>query len=48
MAKKNTKQLLFENMGKLNPEFKMQEEQNLQELQPVAATSTATRCYLCR
>jgi hypothetical protein len=45
MAKKNTKQLLFENMGKLNPEFKMQEEQNLQELQPVAATSTATQQY---
>ena len=34
MAKKDTKQLLFENMEKLNPEFK------LQEVQPVAAQVT--------
>jgi hypothetical protein len=27
MAKKDTKQLLFENMEKLNPEFKLQEDQ---------------------
>jgi hypothetical protein len=45
MAKKDTKQLLFENMEKLNPDFKVQEEQNLQELQPIAAKSTATQQY---
>jgi len=43
--KKDTKQLLFENMEKLNPDFKMQNEENIQELQPIAATSTATQQY---
>jgi hypothetical protein len=37
--KKDTKQLLFENMEKLNPSFK------LQEIAPIAATSTATQQY---
>jgi len=40
MAKKDTKQLLFENMEKLNPEFK------IQEIAPVAQTtktSTSTQ-----
>jgi hypothetical protein len=45
MIKKNTKQLLFENMEKLNPRFKMQKKQDLQEIQPIAATSTATQQY---
>jgi len=39
MKKKDTKQLLFENMEKLNPDFK------IQEIAPVAATSTATQQY---
>ena len=39
MAKKDTKQLLFENMEKLNPEFK------IQEIAPIAANSTATQQY---
>jgi hypothetical protein len=38
-AKKDTKQLLFENMEKLNPTFK------IQEVAPIAATSTATQQY---
>ena len=37
MAKKDNKQILFENMEKLNPDFK------IQEIAPVAATSTATQ-----
>jgi hypothetical protein len=45
MAKKDTKELLFENMEKLNPGFKPQEENTLQEIAPVAATSTATQQY---
>jgi hypothetical protein len=45
MAKKDTKQLLFENMGKLNPGFNIQEKENMQEIAPVAATSTATQQY---
>ena len=37
MDKKDNKKLLFENMEKLNPDFK------IQEIAPVAATSTATQ-----
>lgn len=45
MAKKNSKQRLFEVMERVAPDFKVQEEGNIQELQPVAATSTATQQY---
>jgi hypothetical protein len=44
MIKKDTKQLLFENMEKLNPDFQPPKE-NIQELEPIAATSTATQQY---
>lgn len=46
MAKKDSKKRLFEVMERVAPDFKVQEEQqNVQELQPVAATSTATQQY---
>jgi hypothetical protein len=45
MAKKDSKKRLFEVMERVAPDFKPSEEQNLQELQAVAATSTATQQY---
>ena len=42
---KNSKQRLFEVMERVVPDFKQPEEQNLQEIAPVAATSTATQQY---
>jgi hypothetical protein len=40
MAKKNTKQVLFENMEKLNPEFKLQEVDPNTAQQTVGAKQT--------
>ena len=45
MAKKDSKKRLFEVMERVAPDFKVQEEQNIQELQAVAATSTGTQQY---
>ena len=43
MANKDSKKRLFEVMERVAPNFKTQEEQNIQELQAVAATSTGTK-----
>ena len=43
MAKKDSKKRLFEVMERVVPDFKPEEKQNLQEIAPVAATSTATQ-----
>jgi hypothetical protein len=45
MAKKDSKKRLFEVMERVVPDFKPEEKQNLQEVAPVAATSTATQQY---
>jgi len=45
MIKKDNKQRLFEVMERVVPDFKPVEKEKLQELQPIAATSTATQQY---
>jgi hypothetical protein len=42
MAKKDTKQLLFENMEKLNPGFE-QPKENIEELAPIAAPTVGAQ-----
>jgi hypothetical protein len=42
---KDNKQRLFEVMERVVPNFKQPEKENLKEIAPVAATSTATQQY---